>query len=68
MVNKMTASQNVTQGRKSSTSVHLSPDVGHGIGQGLPNDRYCAWSQNAKWEEAQTKKWVGGVVKLISHL
>ena len=60
MVNKMTASQNVTQGRKSSTSVHLSPDVGHGIGQGLPNDRYCALVTKCKMGGGTNQK-VGGV-------
>ena len=37
MVNKTTASQHVTRRRKSSTSVHPSLDVGHGISLGLPN-------------------------------
>ena len=34
----MTTSQNVTRRHESSCSVHQSPDVGHGIGRGLPND------------------------------
>ena len=37
-VNKTTASQNVTRRRKSITSVHPSPEVGHEIGRGLLND------------------------------
>ena len=37
-VNKTTASQKVTRRRKSSTSVHPSFDVDHGIGRGLSND------------------------------
>ena len=37
-VNKTTASQNVTRRLKNHcTSVHPSPDVGHGIGRELPN-------------------------------
>ena len=34
----MTTSHNVTRRHKSSSSVHPSPDGGHGIGRGLPND------------------------------
>ena len=33
----MIASQNVTLRRECSTSVHMSPDVGHGIGGELLN-------------------------------
>ena len=36
-VNKTTASQNVTGRRKFSSSIDPSPNVGHGIGRGVPN-------------------------------
>ena len=40
-VYKTTASQNVERRHISSTIVHPSLDVGHGISRGLPNDIDC---------------------------
>ena len=51
----MTASQNLMWRRKSSTSLQLSPEVGHGIGRGLPNEYVASLTEFSEFFQEHLK-------------